>query len=204
MVRAALVAVCLLGAGCAAQSEFYDDRDWTREKGAEEGAWREVESLGDEASGPTVASGADLPSVRHDLSMAANAKADVRCNCVDVAIGRPADPRFLWAGDEANISGMDMVVAFRTQTTNCRETLTLTRRPSIQAVDTSGNDVVVVIEELPAGRPQALGAIVRRPGPRGRLFVRPRYRHLPYGRSYANATSCYVTFGDERARGGPG
>ena len=68
----------------------------------------------------------------------------------------------------------------------------------------SGDDVIVVVEELPFDRPQALGAVIRKPGPRGHVWVRSRRSRkykLPYARSADRRNMCRVrTEVDERRR----
>ena len=185
--------VALAGlAGCAAQSENFDDRDWTQEKASEGGAWREVESMsGAQEQAEINNKSYELRGVRHDLMMAANAKPESRCTCIDVVVGRPSQGKFRWAGERPAVSPNHLVVALRTQGSECADARK-NRRPSIQAVDHRGNDVIVVIEELTFDRPQALGAIVRKPNADGGLFVRPAGKNVPYARSVATAGKCRV------------
>jgi hypothetical protein len=169
-----LVALC----GCAAQSENYDDKDWTVDHGAEEGAWREAESLFGESEAKVDNFNYEPRSVRHDLTMQPQAPADARCGCIDVVAGQPGQTKFTWAGDRPPISPNDMVIALRPQ--SCQGAAA-GRRPSIKAVDKRGNDVVVVVEELVVDRPQQLGAIIPRPVSAGELYVAPAAAG-PYGR----------------------
>ena len=175
---------CLPLWGCGASSANYDDKDWTVEPGAEGdgSAWREVETMGDEAAPNPDAPDQVLRGVRHDLMFAPQAEPDARCNCIDVVIGKPEDPKFSWAGERPTVGAQHMAIALRTQGTQCTGG-SAERRPSIQAVDNKGDDVIVVVEELGFDRPQALGAIIKAPGPRGALYVRARQlkgSKLPY------------------------
>ena len=180
--------------GCGAQSENFDDRDWTKQHGDQSAAWREVETLFGASESDADRFEHSLRGVRHDLTLRTKADPDTRCTCVDVGIGLPNDQRFAWAGKRPLIDPQNMIIALRTQGSECPTALTK-RRPSIQAVDVKGADVTVVIEELTYDRPQALGAIIRKPGPSGRLFVRSRkYRNqkLPYARQVSGKSLCRV------------
>ncbi|MEM9692810.1 MAG: hypothetical protein AAGA56_09715, partial [Myxococcota bacterium] len=101
------------------------------------------------------------------------------------------------------ISPEAIVLALRTDNSLCpngREG----RRPSIQAVDVQGDNVVVVVEELGRDRPQALGAIIKKPGPGGSVYVRPRRyrkRKLPYAHSADRYDRCRIY---AEAEAGPG
>ncbi|RLB46824.1 MAG: hypothetical protein DRI90_26975 [Deltaproteobacteria bacterium] len=182
---AVLLCMAVLAQGCAGHNEFRNDADWSKDKGVESGKWREIESLFDAAGGQAENPDQALRGVRHDLSMVAKQAPDVRCSCLDVVVGRPQDPKFRWAGQRPSISHKNMVIAFRTKGSECLGA-SPNRRPSIQAVDVAGRDVIIVIEELPYNRPQALGAIVKRPRPGGALYVRSRKSKkikLPYAQS---------------------
>ena len=85
--------------GCGAQSDNFDDRDWTKQHGLQGGqAWREVETLFGEGESDVDRFGTSLRGVRHDLTFKDDVTADTRCTCLEVAIGEPADSRFVWAG----------------------------------------------------------------------------------------------------------
>lgn len=181
-----------LGLGCAAQTDHLDDRDWTKSHGVQTGAFREVETLFTEAEPADVDSlKHTLRGVRHDLTVRADAKPDARCRCLDVAIGTPRDPRFGWASEPPTIDPDNLVIAVRpTDGGDCRAAKG--GRPSIQAVEVSGEEIVVVIEALGVERPQALGAVILKPGREGSLWVRAASRTLPYARSSAGRDACRV------------
>lgn len=178
--------------GCSGQSQHHDDRDWTKDHGIQTGAWREVETLFDAEESDVDRYNATPRGVRHDLSVANNVEPDTRCHCIDVVIGRPGDAKFTWAGRKPKISQNHLAIAIKTEGSKCGLPDGTPRRPSIQAVDTTGKDVVLVIEELPFDRPQALGAVVQKPDPEGSLWVRPRTyknRVLPYARGVEDRSS---------------
>jgi len=189
-----LVGLTLLGActvGCGAQSQNFDDKDWTKEHGIETAPYREVESLFSDQESNADQFKFSLNGVRHDLTLKSSAKPTTRCTCLDVAIGRPGDPRFVWAGKRPKVSGKDMVIAMRTDGSKCPHGAE-DRRPSIQGVDTRGDDVTVIVEELTFDRPQALGAIIVKPGHKGRLYVRAASNALPYARAKTGPNICYI------------
>jgi len=176
--------VSALATGCGAQSENFDDRDWTKEHGLQRGAYRDAETLFDAGETDVDRYRYILRGVRHDLTLQDEGKPDTRCSCLDVAVGRPQDKRFAWAEERPAVSPDHLVVSVRTDRSVCPGG-NPERRPSIQAVDKVGQDVIVVIEELGFERPQALGAVVEKPGPDGHLWVRSRKSKrysLPYAR----------------------
>ena len=198
-----MVGLAALALGCAANSEFRDDADWTKDKPQESGKWREVESLFDAAEGEADRPDQSLRGVRHDLTMAAQQPPDKRCACLDVVVGRPQDSKFRWAGQRPSISHKNIVVALRTEGSQCLG-VGPNRRPSIQAVDIDGRDVIVVVEELPYNRPQALGAIVPKPRPGGSIFVRSRRfkkTKLPYAQSNEVHGMCKIVSRTEHSLG---
>ena len=195
--RVLSICVAVLGfslAGCGAQSENFDDKDWTKDHGIQTAPFREVESMFSDQESNADQFKFPLNGVRHDLTLQAKGKPTTRCTCLDVAIGTPGDPRFVWAGRRPRVSGKDMVVALRTQGSNCPSGPDK-RRPSIQGVDTRGDDVTILVEELPYDRPQALGAIIVKPGHQGRLYVRAantKRTKLPYARAKNGSNICYI------------
>jgi len=193
LVRAATV-FTVGGVGCGAQSPYLEDQEWSRDRGNETGAWRDTESLFNTGRATKTDYRYVLRGVRHDLTMAKKAEPTKRCSCLDVVVGRPRDKKFRWISEIPLVSTDQFVVAVRTEGTKCPEGTReqRLRRPSIQAVDAVGKHTVVVVEELPTDRPQALGAIVRKPLPGGSLFVRPRFRHLPYAHSHIDYLACKV------------
>lgn len=91
------------------------------------------------------------------------------CSCIAAAVGMPSDPAFKWRGLPPKVASDGMVMAISTEGIACD---TQGPGPSIRGVDRSGEDVVVVIEDYHAGRPQALGAIIPNPGGNGAVYVR--------------------------------
>lgn len=207
--RSSILAIALWApalTGCGAQSENFDDRDWTKDHGIQSPgdgeAWREVETLFGADESDVDRFEHSLRGVRHDLTLKREGKPDTRCTCLDVAIGDPRDPRFHWAGARPQISGKNMVVAVRTEGSACKS-VHEDRRPSIMAVDTKNGDVVVVIEELTYDRPQALGAIIKKPSLNGELYVRSqtyKNKKLPYAVTHSGKSLCRVQTDDRLHR----
>jgi hypothetical protein len=181
--------------GCGGQSKFMEDEDWSREPLPDGGAWREVESLGAAARATKATDGRrHLNAVRLDLTMAAQAEPTARCTCLDVMVGRPGDPGFQWAVDKPELDPDQIVLAVRTEGAQCPVGTPPVpiRRPSIRAVDRVGGDVVVVVEDLPVGRPLALGAVTTMPEPGGSVYLRPSDRKLPYGAPPGSREMCKI------------
>jgi hypothetical protein len=180
--------------GCGAQSENFDDKDWTKQHGIQRAPWRDVESLFGQGETDADMFKYALNGVRHDLTLGEKAKPDTRCTCLDVVIGKAGDPRLTWAGKRPKVAGKDMVIAVRTDGSKCPGASDK-RRPSIQAVEARGADVTIVIEELTYDRPQALGAVISKPGHLGHLYVRSannRLGKLPYGRTVQGTNICRI------------
>ncbi len=190
--------LCLGALGCAKKAELYEDRDWTQETEARSTAWREVESLFGSDESDVDRGNYILRGVRHDLTVVKEGTVDAHCSCLDVTVGRPEDgDRFRWTGEIPIISPDETAVAVRTEGSRCGiDTGPGRRRPSIYAVDYTNGNTIVVIEELPLDRPQALGAIVDLPAPGEGLYVRSRRfkdHVLPYGQgTVATSGMCKV------------
>lgn len=163
-----------LGVGGCAKKDDLLDQDWTKENKASQESWREVESLFTSGDAPAATKSNTLRGVRHDLVMAPQAAPNARCTCLDVVVGDAADPRVRWTGTPPALDANQAAFAMRTEGTNCPSDPTLPRRPSIYAVDEVNGNVLVVVEELPADRPQALGAVIPLPPNGGSIYVRAR------------------------------
>jgi hypothetical protein len=123
--------------------------------------------------------------VRLDLSMRPGTPRTPACGCLAVETGMPGKQAFQWDGEVPAIGPDAMIVAVSARGVECTaEPDESKRRASISAVERDGDDVVVEIENVPEGRPLALGAIVPKPGPSGALVFRPRdakVRWVPQG-----------------------
>ena len=160
--------------GCTKKDDLMLDRDWTRSDASGQAPWREVESLFASKGTETNPQSFALRGVRHGLTMSAHAAPSARCTCLDVVVGAATDPRLSWMGETPTLSRDQVALAVRTQGSTCSAPEGQARRPSIFAVDIVNGDTVVVVEELPVDRPQALGAIVPLPQSGRSVFVRAR------------------------------
>lgn len=190
-LRLGALGAALAAAGCGS------DQSWTKE-----GSWQEDEprqqpgpsaTLGDDGNGNALTPAAPPSSqdprawvgVRHDLSMRPGTPRKAACGCLAVEVGMPGKQAFLWNGQVPTIGADATVVAVSAHGVDCpAEPDEDKRRASISAVDRDGDDVVIEIEDLPEGRPLALGAIIPKPGPSGALYLKARdkkVRYLPPG-----------------------
>lgn len=171
-----------------------EDEQWSREAPPDGGAWREAQSLFTPEESDPERFDTELNGVRLDLTMDPQAEPTARCTCLHVAAGRPGDKAFAWGPEVPILSGEQMVVAVRTEGADCSADPVepTMRRASIRAVEQRGNDVVVVIEKLPVGRPLARGAVTSRPKPGGSLYLRPASKHVPYGGALGGTGMCRV------------
>jgi hypothetical protein len=142
--------------------------------------WREAETLTGPPESAPAAAAQELDGVRLDLTLDKKTEPSTRCSCLDVMVGQARDKGFLWGPEVPTLSAEQMVIAMRTEGANCPADAA-TRRPSIRGIDRVGADVIVVVEDLPVGRPLALGAVTTMPGAGGSVYLRPADRRLPYG-----------------------
>lgn len=157
---------------------------------------RQIGAPDDFSGSPTAAPAAKAATwfgVRHDLALAPSSSAKERCSCLAVEVGAASDPKFRWAAGASEVGADAVVVALSARGVSCPggnadETK---RRPSISAVDQEGNDVIVEVEELPAGRPLAAGAVIPKPQAGGRVYVKGRTAKVPYARA-AGGARCKV------------
>jgi hypothetical protein len=118
--------------------------------------------------------------VVHDLSLAPGAARTPACQCLAVAYGTPADPKFTWQGGPPRVDPGTMAVAIAADGVACSARGYAPARASISGVERSGDDIVLVVENVREGRPVMHGALVAAPGGKGSLVVRAR-GGAPYG-----------------------
>lgn len=104
------------------------------------------------------------------------------CSCVAAAVGYPANDEFVWRGTPPKVAEDGLVVAIGTDGVQCDKQ---GPGPSIHAIDRSGDDVIVVLEDWQQARPQALGAIIPNPGANGHVYLRARSKTGIYGNPLA-------------------
>lgn len=181
--RTAPVALLALAfAACGGSNEKPDNTAWQTRDG--------FRALGTDENGEidtskTLYGGFDWVGVRHDLILNPDKKQKAACACLAVEVGNPGDDRFVWRGAMPDSNRANLALAVSAFGVDCPGGAPnpADRRPSIQAVDRVGRDVVVVIEELPPDRPIATGAILRPPDQGGHIYVRARQKELPYAKT---------------------
>ena len=136
--------------------------------------------------------------VRHDLMMAKSAPHEANCSCLSIAVAQaPTDRRLMWIDAPPKLEADVAVVVMSDKGIACPGLpAEATVRPSISGVERDGPDVVIVVENLPQGRPIASGAVIPKPGPGGSVYVKPKGPKVLYGRPLpgapANAGRCKV------------
>ncbi|MDI1479783.1 hypothetical protein [Polyangium sp. y55x31] len=188
------VLVLALAMGCGGEQNSPANSGWSQDLGDPTGQpLRRTETLSEPEQPPAPLAGpvATPPTekrVRHDVMIAKDAPHAATCSCLAVVVGEPGDPRFTWQAQVPQLGGDVTVVAVSGKGVPCPGMAEdAPRRPSIAAVEQEGADVVLTIEELSPGRPQASGAVVPRPGPGGAVYVKPKGPKVPYGRPTAGA-----------------
>jgi len=178
---ASLGLVAVLGA-CGGEGRKGDDGVWSAErKSDDKHDLRETQVLNQMNQGPEAPA---MFGVRHDLELRKDRGGITTCSCLAVYAGQPGDGRFAWQSEVPASRNDALVVAISGRDVACDAIPEATRRrPSISAVDDIEGNVYVEIEELPQGRPLALGAIVPKPKGNGHLYVRPKNKWSVYGRS---------------------
>ncbi|TKD10152.1 hypothetical protein [Polyangium fumosum] len=188
------IVVLALSIGCGGEQTSAANSGWSQDLGDPTGQpLRRTETLSEPEQAPAPLTGAITTPptekrVRHDVMIAKDAPHEATCSCLAVVVGEPGDPRLLWQAEVPKLGGDVAVVAVSGKGVPCPGVAEdAPRRPSIAAVEQEGADVVLTIEELPSGRPQASGAVVPRPGPGGAVYVKPKGPKVPYGRPAAGA-----------------
>lgn len=154
-----------------------------------------------DAPSPITAAPSTAPTemrVRHDLMMAKAAPHEANCSCLSVVVApAPTDARLMWIDAPPKLEADVAVVAMSNSGVACPGLpADATDRPSISGVERDGADVVIVVENLPPGRPVASGAVIPKPGPGGSVYVKPKGPKVVYGRPLpggaANAGRCKI------------
>lgn len=127
--------------------------------------------------------------VRHDLMMAKDAPHEASCSCLAITLAQtPMDSRLMWIDAPPKLEADVAVVAMSNKGVACPGLpADATDRPSISGVERDGPDVVIVVENLPQGRPVASGAVIPKPGPGGSVYVKPKGPKVLYGRPLPGA-----------------
>jgi hypothetical protein len=186
-ITLALLGLGLAAVGCGGNQQWTTDASWQGNDPVRRRDASEIEATSlTPSDGSAGSDGAQSWfGVRHDLSMRPEAPRTAACGCLAVEVGMPGKQAFLWDGQVPTIGPDAVIVAVSARGVACAaEPDEGKRRASISAVDRDGEDVILEIEELPEGRPLALGAVIPKPGPNGALLVRPKdkkVRLVPQG-----------------------
>jgi len=137
----------------------------------------------DLASNPSGQQGnAALLGARHGLGIVGTSSPS--CTCLVVAVGNPDDPRFSWDGPPPQIDpSSQIVVALTSEGISCPGAAPGSLGASYWGYEVKGQNVVIVVESAKLGRPLTSGAIVPKPGPNGKILIRPKDGTVPYGLS---------------------
>lgn len=132
--------------------------------------------------------------VRHDLGINPTRPREQSCTCLSVEVGSPNEGKFVWRGTRPVINNSNIAVAISSAGIDCPggSKNPGDRRPSISGVFRRNGDVYVEIEEAIGDRPIASGAIIAPPDIRGRIYVQPRTKYLPYARPDVGNKLCRV------------
>ncbi len=127
--------------------------------------------------------------VRHDLMMAKSAPHEANCSCLSITVAQaPSDTRLTWIDAPPKLETDVAIVVMSDKGIVCPGLpAEATERPSISGVERDGPDVVIVVENLPQGRPIASGAVIPKPGPGGSVYVKPKGPKVLYGRPLPGA-----------------
>jgi len=146
-LQGSLVLVSALAAACGGAKQKPDNASWETRQG--------FRSLGVDDSGEidvtrTLGPGGtfDWVGVRHDLILNPDKKQTPVCSCLAVEVGDPGEEKFVWRAARPEMSHYNWAIAVSAFGVECPggSANPADRRPSIQAVDRVGHDVVVVIE----------------------------------------------------------
>ena len=196
------VATLSLSLGCGGAQSSPSESGWSEDLGDPsmqplEG--REGPERNSNAPTPITAAPTTPPTemrVRHDLMMAKDSPREANCSCLAVVVAdTPADPRLMWIDAPPKVETDVAVVALSDKGVACPGLpADVNVRPSISGVERDGPDVVIVVENLPPGRPVASGAVIPKPGSGGSVYVKPKGPKVLYGRplSGGSAARCKV------------
>jgi hypothetical protein len=175
---------CVVVTGCAGDRPK-DDGTWEAKQGSNFVGNGDEGDKGWESRFEPVAF--NWVGVRHDLGISPNYPRKATCSCLTVEVGSPSDAKFVWRGQRPDITSSNLAVGISSAGIDCPggPPNPGDRRPSISGVFRNNGDVIIEVEEAVSDRPIATGAIIAPPDVRGRIFVRPRYKSLPYARPTA-------------------
>jgi hypothetical protein len=118
-----------------------------------------------------------LFGARHDFKVSDGTGA-VSCKCVAALLGPPSSGKLIWQSEMPRTKPeTQLMIALVPQQGDCGEH----GIASYWGYRIEGNDVVVLVEDWKAGRPQTLGAIIPRPPANGQVYLAATSQKLPFG-----------------------
>ncbi len=123
-----------------------------------------------------------LLGARHDMSLVAE-RANAACACVKVGLGSAQSAAFQWQSGVPHLNDdIQLVVALTSESMACTGEPKGASGASYWGYRISGNDVIVFLEGVRAGRPRTSAAIIPKPVGDGKVYVAPATSKQPYGR----------------------
>ena len=132
--------------------------------------------------------------MRFDLTMDKKAEPSTRCTCLDVLVGRPSDPGFVWIAEPPELDPDQVVVAIRTQGASCpagTPRLPFGAHPSELLNASTVTSWSKSRSCLRAGRSRS-ALLPPQPAPGGSMVLRPANRRLPYGAPAGSGQLCRI------------
>jgi hypothetical protein len=126
------------------------------------------------STAPTTTGGAQFLGVVHDLTLSSSAPRSAACRCLAVGFGPPSDAKFNWQAGAPPGDHDAIAIAIAVDGVACPSGVRPVRA-SIAAVEREGTDIILVVENVGAGRPIMRGALAAWPGPNGAIVVRTRH-----------------------------
>lgn len=123
-----------------------------------------------------------LLGARHDMSLVAE-HANAACACVKVGLGSAQSAAFQWQSGVPHLNDdIQLAVALTSESMACSGEPKGASGASYWGYRISGNDVIVFLEGVRAGRPRTSAAIIPKPVGDGKVYVAPATSKQPYGR----------------------
>ncbi len=123
-----------------------------------------------------------LLGARHDMSLVAE-HANVACACVKVGLGTAQSAAFQWQSAAPHLNDdTQLAFAVSSESMACSDEPKGASGASYWGYRISGNDIIVFLEGVRAGRPRTTSAIIPKPVGAGKVYVAPATSKQPYGR----------------------
>lgn len=125
---------------------------------------------------------ATLLGARHDMTLVAE-RANAACACVKVGLGSAQSAAFAWQTTAPHLNDdIQLAFAMTSESMACSDEPKGASGASYWGYRIAGNDVIVYLEGVRAGRPRTTSAIIPKPVGDGKVYVAPATSKQPYGR----------------------